>query len=280
MNISGQYDGEMTAPTNGLGFLDLRIDVDKRYANSPVMKRVSGDFYQVNKINVPGSPPKVTRVYRESWIVNEPKVKKLNGKIEITGKVTFWKGIHPASTLKIRMAAPQDGVTPTCIATFTRAGGQSAVYNCTKKSDAFRTLNLEIDVCKSVNADPLLPSWDTSAHPIKPAALPQRVLTIEEAYREAGVVVNIRQAHSIVDDRIRILKRGLTRNYTTRWRPTSARLAVHGPGGRCGGCWLEHTKTTPSAGSCLILPRHSMGQVSLPNDRASLSFANTSGSTI
>jgi hypothetical protein len=92
MSISGQYDGEMIAPTNGLGFLDLRIDVDKRYANSPVMKRVSGDFYQVNKINVPGSPPKVTRVYRESWIVNEPKVKKLNGKIEITGKVSFWKG--------------------------------------------------------------------------------------------------------------------------------------------------------------------------------------------
>jgi hypothetical protein len=200
MSISGQYDGEMIAPTNGLGFLDLRIDVDKRYANSPVMKRVSGDFYQVNKINVPGSPPKVTRVYRESWIVNEPKVKKLNGKIEITGKVSFWKGIHPPNTLKITMAAPKEGVTPACMATFTRAGGQTAVYNCTKKSDAFRTLNLEVDVCKSVNADPLLPSWDTSAHPIKPAALPQRVLTIEEAYREAGVVVNIRPKESIIDD--------------------------------------------------------------------------------
>src|SRR6185436_17413577 len=119
-SISGQYEGEMTAPTSGLLFLDLRIDVDQRYQNSPVMKRVSGDFYQLNKINVPGSPPKVTRVYRESWIVNDPKVKKLNGKIELTGKVTFWKGIHPPNTLKITMAEPQNGVTPTCVATFTR----------------------------------------------------------------------------------------------------------------------------------------------------------------
>ena len=126
-SISGQYEGEMTAPTSGLGLLDIRIDVDKRYPNSPVMKRVSGDFYQLNKITVPGSPPKVTRVYRESWIVKNPMVKTVNGKVTITGKVTFWKGIHPSNTLKITMAVPQSGVAPSCIVSFSRPGGQAAV---------------------------------------------------------------------------------------------------------------------------------------------------------
>ncbi len=199
-SISGQYEGEMTAPTSGLGFLDLRIDVDKRYPNSPVLKRVSGDFYQLNKISVPGSPPKVTRVYRESWIVHRPMVKTVGKKVEITGKVTFWKGIHPPNTLQITVAAPKSGVTPSCIVSFTRPGGQTALYSCTKKSDSFRTLNLEIDVCESVNAPPLLPECNINGHPIKPAGLPARVLTIEEAYREAGVRVKIRPKKSVIDD--------------------------------------------------------------------------------
>src|SRR5687768_15988984 len=83
--ISGRYEGEMSSPASGLDFLDLRVDVDIRYDHSPVMKRVSGDLYQINKITVPGSPPKVSRVYRESWIVNQPKIKKVGGKIEVTG---------------------------------------------------------------------------------------------------------------------------------------------------------------------------------------------------
>src|SRR5215217_2329560 len=199
-SISGQYEGEMTMPTSGLAFLDLRIDVDKGYANSPVMKRVSGDFYQLNKISVPGSPPKVTRVYRESWICHRPMVKTVGKKVEITGKVTFWKGTHPPNTLKITVARPKSGVTPSCIVSFARPGGQTAVYNCTKKSDSFRTLNLEIDVCKSVNAPPVLPECNTDGHPVKPAGLPTRVLTIEEAYREAGVQVKIRPDTSVIDD--------------------------------------------------------------------------------
>jgi hypothetical protein len=199
-SISGRYEGERTAPKSGGSFLDLRIDVDVRYPNSPVLKKVSGDFFQSNTVNVPGTPPKIARTYKESWIVNEPKVKKANNKVEITGKVIFWKGKHPDSTLKITMTTPQPSVTPTCVVTFSRPGGQPTVYNCTKKSDAFRTLNLEIDVCKSVNTPPVLPECNTDGHPNKPAGLPARVLTIEEAYREAGVQIHVRPGISEVDD--------------------------------------------------------------------------------
>jgi hypothetical protein len=190
----------MSSPSSGLDFLDLRIDVDKRYPNSPVMQRVSGDFYQVNKISVPGSPPKVSRVYRESWIVDQPEVKSAGTEIQITGVVKYWKGIHPPTKLTIVIGASHPVVTPDCLATFKRSGGQSAVYNCKKTSDAFRSLTLEIDVCKSVNTAPLLPTCNLSDHPIKPPGMPVRVLTIEEAYREAGVKVTIRPKNSVIDD--------------------------------------------------------------------------------
>src|SRR6185369_2374549 len=72
--------------------------------------------------------------------------------------------------------------------------------NCTKKSDAFRSLNLEIDVCQSVNVEPVLPSYSTTGHSIKPAGVPERMLSIEEAYREAGVSVNIRPERTVIDD--------------------------------------------------------------------------------
>jgi hypothetical protein len=196
--LSGRYEGEMSSPTIGLDVLDLRIDVDTRYAHSPVMKRVSGDFYQLNKIKVPGSPPKVSRVYRESWIVNQPKTKKLADTVEITGVVKYWKGIHPPTKLKIVLAS--SGAAASCLVSFTRSGGQSVVYNCAKKSDSFRSLNLEIDVCQSVDMTPLLPSFNTGDHAIKPAGMAARVLTIEEAYREAGVSVTIRPQHSVIDD--------------------------------------------------------------------------------
>lgn len=199
-SISGRYEGEMSSPSVGLDFLDLRVDVDSRYANSPVMKRVSGDFYQLNKITVPGKPPKVSRVYRESWIVNEPKVTTAGTKVEVTGVVKYWKGIHPPTNIKIVFDASQAGVTPTCLVTLKRSGGQAAVYNCTKQSDSFRSLNLEVDVCQSVNAPPLLPSHNTGDHAIKPSGMPARVLTIEEAYREAGVKVTIRPKKSVIDD--------------------------------------------------------------------------------
>src|SRR5262245_34191022 len=67
--VSGRYEGEMTAPAPGRHLLDLRVDIDPRYDNSPVMNRVSGDFYQLNRFNVPGRARKSWRVYHESWIV-------------------------------------------------------------------------------------------------------------------------------------------------------------------------------------------------------------------
>jgi hypothetical protein len=198
--VSGRYEGEMSAPTAGLDLLELRIDVDQRYSNSPVMNRISGDFYKLNKITVPGSPPAVSRVYQESWIVSSPEVTKQQNQVTIVGTVSFWKGIHPATTLQIVIKSPTAGVSAIADVSFTSSGGQSSLYKCINKSDAFRSLEMEIDICASVDTPPTLPQMLTTDHPIRPAGTTQRVLTIEEAYREAGVHVSISPAHDVIDD--------------------------------------------------------------------------------
>jgi hypothetical protein len=194
----------MTAPTGGRDLLDLRVDIDERYANSPVMNRLSGDFFQVNRLNLPGSPPRVWRVYRESWILNSPQVTWGQNMVEITGTVRFWNGTHPPTGVRVRIPWSASGGVGPAEVSFSPQGGATSSYSCAKLSDCFRSLNLEVDVCSSVNPPaggaPLLPSYDTGAHPNRPAGLPRRTLTIQEAYREAGVCVTIRPESTVIDD--------------------------------------------------------------------------------
>lgn len=44
--VSGRYEGGTGVPTILGPVLDLRVDVDRRYANSPVLNKVSGDIYR------------------------------------------------------------------------------------------------------------------------------------------------------------------------------------------------------------------------------------------
>ena len=198
--VSGRYEGEMSAPTAGLDLLDLRIDVDQRYPNSPIMNRISGDFYQLNKITVPGSPPLVSRVYRESWIVSDPQLIRDVDHVTLTGSVAFWKETHPPTTLQIVIRNPQSGVSTIADVSFTAPGGQPALYKCGKKSDAFREVEMEIDICESVNTQPTLPGFRTTDHPVRPAGTSNRRLSIEESYREAAVAVSISPTHDVIDD--------------------------------------------------------------------------------
>ena len=122
--VSGRYEGNRTAPTAGNRVLDLRVDIDPRYANSPVMNRVSGELYQVLPvIRRPGRPSRAQRVYQESWFVDEPTVNWSQCQVEITGTVRFWNnGTHPVTSIRIRI--PWGTSTPAGPAevTFTQAG--------------------------------------------------------------------------------------------------------------------------------------------------------------
>jgi hypothetical protein len=200
--ISGRYEGEMTQPSPGSYVLDLRVDIDVRYANSPVMDRLSGDMYQLFGFHWPffGGRRYGWRIYRQSWIVDQPSVTWSDCQVEITGRVRFWKGSHVDTDIRVVIPWGNFRAIGPAVVTFSEPSGAMMVYRCAKKSDAFRDVTLEVDVCQSVSAEPCLPSYDTHAHANRPVDLPQRTLTIEETYREAGIAMTIRPERSIIDD--------------------------------------------------------------------------------
>jgi len=197
--VSGRFEGSMTAPKAGSEVLELRVDVDRRSPTSVTTTRLSGDFFAVNSMNMPGAPPRSWKVYRESWIVDAPAIAHTAGAVQITGIVKFWESTHPAATIAIQIPLTAAAIGPAHVA-LTFQGGTVWEYTCARVGQSFRDLELEVDVCQSVNRPPLLPAYETASHPIAPAGLPKRRLTMEAAYDEAGVGVTIRGDHTVIDD--------------------------------------------------------------------------------
>jgi hypothetical protein len=226
--VSGLYQGEMMLPQPGRFTLDLRVDIDQRNHNSPGMNRLSGDLYQVSRTNLPGQPAQVARTYIESWIVDRPQVTVSADHIDVVGAVRFWVGTHPATTVALRITWPGSPPAVAAEATFTESGGATRKFNCRRSFDDFRQIHLEIDVCASVDGQPLVPSYDTSWHDERPAGLPRRVLAIESAYQEAGVHVTIDPGHTVIDD---------SAEQFESWTPAELHDAMETHFSQYGGTW-------------------------------------------
>jgi hypothetical protein len=196
--ISGRYSGAMIAPKPNSEILELRVDVDALSPSSPVTNRISGDFIAVNLLNVPGDPPQRWNVYRESWIVNDPQVTTSSAAVDLEGTVVFWEGTHPSATVSIHI--PLSGSIGLAEVTLKSAEATIATYSCPRLSDAFRDLDLEVDVCQSVNQPPLLPTFNTALVPSTPAVVGAKTLTVASSYAEAGVSLTIRPNHTVIDD--------------------------------------------------------------------------------
>src|SRR5262245_574015 len=203
-SVRGRYEGEVETPTAGGHMIDLRVDLDERYANSPVLSRISGDLFQLNRIVLPGRPPEVWRVYRESWVIENPVTEPSAqpNQTVVSGAIRFYKGFHPPMMARIVIARLPN--TATAQVSLLKDGVLTSSFNCVLRSDCFRELSLEVDVCQSVFAASgktlPLPSYDTQSSNIRPPHLARRTLTIEEAYREAGVLVNISRSPVVVND--------------------------------------------------------------------------------
>ena len=225
---SGRYEGEMTLPQPGKFMVDLRIDIDSTVAHSPTMNRISGDFYQVSRVTLPGQPPRISRTYIESWIVDHPQVEWSSDRVDISGAVRFWTGTHAATSVAIRVSRDSSQPVNAAGVTFTESGGATRSFVCHRISEHLRTLALEIDVCASVNNAPLLPVYDTHWHSDRPADLPRRTLTIESAYREMAVAVTIDPSHTVIDDSAPQFR---------SWTPAELHDAMETHFSRFGGVW-------------------------------------------
>jgi hypothetical protein len=249
--VSGRYDGVRSGFFLLGGTLDLRVDIDQRFsAESPVMNRVSGDFYVtrfVREIGLTG----LNRTYVSSWIVDAPQVTWGFCSVTITGSVRYWQGTHPATSVSITIPWSY-GAIGTGTATFTSGGSPlGATYTLTYRSDHFREVNMEIDFCASVNAAPQVPSYGTVWHNNRPADTADRTLTIESAYRETGVGVTIDPGHAIIDD---------SAPGFTSWSPAELHDAMATNFSQYSGTWpswnlwglLAGTFETPSVGGVMF----------------------------
>ena len=153
--ISGRYEGGKASASVVADILDLRIDVDPRYGEeSPVMNRVSGDFYTQR---LGGTTPIATarRTYVESWIVDEPIVAWYPDRAEITGTLRYWRGNRPVTTMRI-IVLWSGGDIQSASVEF-RAGETTSIFQCAYKSVDFRSVTMELDYVASVDKPPRMP---------------------------------------------------------------------------------------------------------------------------
>lgn len=193
--VSGRYEGDFADE-----HLVLRVDIDPLSVDSPVMKRISADILRRVVIALPFRPPITFTRYQESWIVDNPSISWSRCSVTVTGRVRYWRGTHPATDLTLTI--PWGSFTPAgpATATLTALGQTPRTFSCARTANSFRDLELELDVCTSTSAEPVVPTYDTHGHANRPAGLRQRQLTIEQAYREAGVSVTRRPDRTIIDD--------------------------------------------------------------------------------
>ncbi|QIO54610.1 hypothetical protein HA461_25825 (plasmid) [Rhizobium leguminosarum bv. trifolii] len=226
--VSGRFEGEMTLPHPGRSFLDLRVDVDISTPNSLSMNRISGDFYQIFRSGLPGQPQNISRTFIESWIVDLPVIEWHSSHVVISGEVRYWSGTHAKTTVSVQIEWNVAQQAKLAAVTFTDSDGLQRGYTCRKTADVFRALEMEIDVCQSVSNGLLLPLYHSHGHPDRPADLPERALTIERAYHEAGVAVSIDPSHTVIDD---------TAAAFQSWTPAELHDAMETHFSRFGGTW-------------------------------------------
>lgn len=199
--VSGRYEGSRQSSTMVVSILELRVDVDPRSPDSPVLNKLSGDFFRQNFLPTGPLPPSTpARVYVESWIVEDPSAVWSDCRVTLVGEVKFYNRDQPATTIQVSIPWSQGtGIGPAEV-TFTSVGGTPMTYSCALRSSDFREISFELDVCKSVNIEPLLPRYHAHWHHERPADLLDRELNMESAYADAGIRISMVGERTVIDD--------------------------------------------------------------------------------
>jgi hypothetical protein len=184
----------MTSPNSGAYLLDLRVDIDPCHSNAPVLNKVSGDIYQVYKWGF-----FKWYNYLRSWIIDDPVINWSRCSVGITGKVRFWDRVYLPMTASIEIPWLGYKIGPAKVIFQTRPWFKN-VYVCKKRSNYFRDVKLEVDVCMTQDTPPIMPSYNTHAHTNRPPDIPKRTLTVEEAYKETGIDMTLNPVHGVVND--------------------------------------------------------------------------------
>lgn len=223
--ISGSYAGPSS---DGSEELVLRIDVDPLGPNAPVMNRISGDLHRLTRFQLPGRPPARIALYRESWIVDEPVIEWGRCSAVIRGRVRYFKNRHPTTDVEVRVRWGSLTGPAGATVTFTVGDGTTRSFECARQGRHLRSIELELDVCRSVEGSPLSPAYDTMAHAVRPPDTARRALTVAGVYAEAGIELVVPAERSVIDDSAATF---------SSWSPAELHEAMASAYGRIGGDW-------------------------------------------
>lgn len=163
--------------------LELRVDVD----GLRPLNQVSGDFFQI----IGGSP-----TYFGSFIVKTPVLTVTPTTVTIRGLGQFtWAAGAPVVQVtipRVPVLAPPPNAT---LQFFTLANTPGATYSCVFESRYFRTVAYERGRASDVNTPEFL-SYNTSAFP---SGGPNRILSVQKAYAEAGVEFQVLPEADLID---------------------------------------------------------------------------------
>lgn len=174
--FSGLYRG-----SSGEYRLDLRIDID---GDRPAM-RVSGDFFEVKG---------QSRTYNNSFVVETLHITKAAGAARLTGRGRFE---HPIQVSRVEVelpAASTAGIAEAILRFIDTKEKVSATYRCSLVSRQFRRIRIEHDRVKGVTP---FASADISVAAVPPGR--HGAMTVERAFAEAGIDLELAGAPSIVD---------------------------------------------------------------------------------
>lgn len=163
--------------------LELRVDVDGRRP----LNEISGDFYQIT-----GG----TTTYFGSFIVASPTLTVTPTAVTIKGlgRFTFAAGapVVQVTIPRVFIFAPPPAAT---VQFFTMGGVPGATYVCAFESSYFRTVRYERGRVSDV-ATPEFLSYNTASFP---SGGPNRTLSVQSAYAEAGVEIQVLPEANLID---------------------------------------------------------------------------------
>ena len=190
--VSGLYHGRRIGSDSDVLEMELRVDVDQSLDESVVLNYLSWDLFQEFSHS-----DHSWRVYHGSWVVQDVDADWQATKVILTGTALSWStGLELNVEVSIPWTAQSVGPADVRLAD----SNSLNQYRCDWKSNLFRSVELQIDVCKSVNAEPILPDYDTHAHNDRPSDVNQRRLNIQNVYAEAGLNVTVNDSHTEIDD--------------------------------------------------------------------------------
>jgi hypothetical protein len=176
--VSGRY----RSPAAGFQ-VELRVDVD----GTRPLNEVSGDFYQIS-----GG----TTTYFGSFVVKTPTLNVTATTVTVKGlgEFTFSAGapVVQVTVPRVLIFTPPPNAT---LQFFTTAGAPGAVYSCAFESRFFRTVSYERGRASDVSSPEFL-SYNTAAFP---SAGANRILSVQKAYAEAGVEVQVLPEADLID---------------------------------------------------------------------------------